>query len=77
MKIIITIFLSLGLLLLIGCSEVKSNKLTEEQITDIKSNMTYFKDNKGICWAMVGTSRTVGTPTGIVGSIVDCKKVEL
>jgi len=59
-----------------GC-DVRISAVNDSVINDAKQNITYFKDDHGICYAMVQSGKIAGSNSGIGLTDVPCEKVGL
>ena len=71
------LFLAIALILALSGCDANVNKISPEQVEEMKDKITYFKDHKGICWGALQSAKWGGNNSGIMGGVVDCKIVGL
>jgi hypothetical protein len=63
-------------LLVSGC-DVRVTKVDADIIESAKSNMAYFKDDYGLCYAMVQSGMAGHSNSGVGLTHIPCEKVGL
>lgn len=77
MRKCLTFFIAISCIALTGCMDARPERVSRELAQKIVDNITYIKDEKGICYSVVQVGSAGKNASGIGMAVVDCKIVGL